>query len=444
MTGSGWRLALLFGALLTASSTCVRRPLPHVVVVVIDGLRADRLGAYGSGRRLTPFLDALGHRGTLFRHAFAAATDTAPSVASLLTARYPSQHRVAGREGTLPDAERTLAEALASHDYQAFGFAATNLLPGERGWGQGFRTWSAAARFKQPADELRKRSLRWIDLVRGVHPTKPLFLYLHYMEPCAPYDPPARYRARFVPPAEEGVTSEAARRKAAEMRFTELSPAETRHLAALYDAEVAYLDGELRKLFAGLVRRHLLDDAIVIVVADHGEELGEHALVGHGFTLYDQELHVPLLLLGHGVPAGREADQPVSLVDAAPTVLALAGLPRETSFAGRSLVPLLAGEEAATDVVAELPLPSPRFDPRRHTAALVRGSRRLLLLADAWAARLGEAELYDVAEDPGESRPRGYLGGPLALPEGSPALGEARELLAALRAAEAGLASPAP
>jgi arylsulfatase A-like enzyme len=431
--------AVLLVLVAIAAPACLRRRPPHVILIVVDTLRADRLGAYGNQRGLTPFLDELAGRGTVFLNTYATCSWTNPSVASLFTSRYPMQHRVTTFDARLPDAERTLAEILAPHRYINLGFTANLRLTEALGFAQGFRSWGVYPVTKLRADRLRRRALGWSDLVRGTRSTKPVFLYLQYMEPHAPYDPPPAFRARFERRAAPDLSSAEANRKLLDLKWETLTPAEIDHLESLYDGEVAYFDSELRRLFAGLGERGLLDDALVVVTADHGEEFNEHHLMMHGDSLYNQALRVPLVLVGPRVPAGRVVTQNVSLVDVAPTILALAGLPAEPLFEGRSLVPLLTGDAPPVDVVAQLPNATPDFDPRRHTSAIVRGSVKLLALAEAWAARLGAAELYDLASDPLETHPSGYVGGPRSFPPGSPQLAGAEVLLAALRQAEAGL-----
>jgi arylsulfatase A-like enzyme len=377
---------------------------PNVILVVVDTLRADRVGVYGNARGLTPFLDGLARRGVLFRNAYAASSWTCPSVASLFTSRYPSQHHVTTYRSKLPDAERTLAEDLAAGGYVTLGLSANLRLAGAFGWGQGFASWRVYPEVtKLPANRLRREGLRALDRAWSAGSSAPFFLYLQYMEPHPPYDPPPSYRERFGDPSAEGTDPAEANRKVVDpFRWKELSAADVRLLASLYDGEVAYLDHELARLFAALDRRGLLRDAIVVVTADHGEEFNEHELMGHGFGLYNQELRVPLIIAGRGVPAGRVVDDDVSLVDVAPTILALAGLPRDARFEGRSLVPAFSADAPSRDVIAELAPTNPSFDVRHHSAAIVRGTQKLMVLAPNWGAVLGSVALYDLASDPGE------------------------------------------
>jgi arylsulfatase A-like enzyme len=407
-------------------SAWLRRRHPNVVLIVVDTLRADRLGSYGSSKGLTPFLDRLAARGIVFSHAYAPSSWTCPSVASLLTSRYPSQHGVVSFASRLPEDEVTLAERLVParfgaigaflrRDYVAVGFSANFRIMRTLGYAQGFRKWySYATRRKARAGWLGRRCLRWLDARRAWDRwfPRPLLLYLHFMEPHAPYDPPGRNRPpglrdEDVAEANEHLLTRLAKVPAAD---------ELRRLESLYDGETASLDHELGRLFADFETRGVLRDAVVVVTADHGEEFGEHGVMQHGQTLYDPAIRVPLIVIASGLPAGRVIDANVSLLDVAPTVLDVLRLPAEPHFEGRSLVPLVEDPTRTADVMVELLQSSPNDRIRRHTAAFVRGTMKLIVGPNPGA------ELYDLARDPGESAP---------IPPAEAAVG--RDLLSALQ-----------
>jgi arylsulfatase A-like enzyme len=416
-------LPLVLGAVVG----CGGAARPNVLVVVIDTLRADHLGAYGAPAGSTPFLDRLGRRGTVFDRAFAASSWTAPSVASLFTSRYASQHHVTTYDARLPDAERTLAETFADAGYRTIGVTANFRLSPALGFAQGFARWDD--RWSAPktrANAVRRHAVSALDA--APRSSQPVLLYLQYMEPHPPYAPPPAYRRRYERHAEVGPDANA-RLLAGEHDFT---PAEIDHLHSLYEGEVAYLDHEIARLFAALAHRGFLDDVIVVVTADHGEEFREHGLMGHGRSLYNAALRVPLVLAGARIPAGRVRDA-VSLVDLAPTLAALAGLRPETTWEGRSLVPLLAGPGTPADVVAEL-LPDGGPDLRRHSAAIVRGRLKLLLMTEPWAAAIGDdIEAYDLDTDMPEAAPATVFLGMPAEAASLPALRQAlRDTLARL------------
>jgi len=377
---------------------------PNVVMIVVDTLRADRLGVYGNQRGLTPFLDKLAWQGTTFTNAYASSTWTIPSIASLFTSRYPSQHQVREFGSVLSSDEVTLAGRLAAAGYATAGFTANPQLTAEHGYGSGFEFWQSFPSFKLPGPELRQACVAWLDRTWSATTGRPVFLFLQFMEPHAPYEPPAAFRARLAVP--EGTSPEAANDKLVKLLWHELSEEELALLAALYDAEVAAVDAEIRALFDQLATRGVLTDAVVIVTADHGEELYEHRQMLHGITLYNQALRVPLVMRVPGRPAGTVAAN-VSLLDVAPTVLALIGRPGEPRFEGQSLVPLLdgQGDPRERDVIAELLLDrSEGPDWRQHTAAIVRGSLKLVLPPEILADRVPPA-LYDLAQDPDEMVP---------------------------------------
>jgi arylsulfatase A-like enzyme len=409
------RFPALVAALLTAAVTaCGRggREPSDVVLVVIDTLRADRLGCYGNGKGLTPFLDELASRGTVFSRAYAASSWTVPSVASLFTSRYPSQHHVTTFDAKLPAREVTLAERLAGAGYVTAGFVANFRLERKLGYAQGFSVWDV---YRNVPAELRRPALRWVKHQRAQSPAAPQLLYLHYMQPHSPYEPPGPVRARLLPASVD--QSEVARLNAMLRQSPfDLRPEDIEKLEGLYDGDVASLDARLRKTFGELDELGVLDHAFVVVTADHGEEFHEHGRFQHGSSLFEETVRVPLIFVGPGIAAGR-VEENVSLVDVAPTLLDLLGLPPQPSFEGRSLVSRMkprgflarlvgrgAGEQKE-DVVLELPETGSRIDVRAHSSALVAGFSKLILpvrrKSDVGPAR----EIYDLASDPGERHP---------------------------------------
>ncbi len=415
-----------------------RRP-PNIVIVVADTLRADRLGVYGNRSGLTPFLDELAARGTVFAHAYAASSWTCPSVASLLTSRYPSQHGVSEYDSMLPDAEVTLAERLAALRYVGGGFSANLRLGRALGYGQGFTGWFPfASRAKLTAQRLARRSLAWIDVAWNSRARRPLLLYYQFMETHAPYDPAGEAHAP------DGVTAALRRRLCAAcgdgphnallndrligFQWDALSSEDVARLESLYDVEVASLDARLRALFAGLAQRGVLDKAIIVVTADHGEEFRDHGQLGHGTSLFNELIHVPLIVLVPGQRVGRVVTDNVSLLDVVPTILELVGLPPDRLAEGRSLVPLLGGASIPADVIAELPATgSSAVDIGRHRLAFVRGSLKLIVPPKGRPVA-ERPVLYDLAADPGETRPRS------AMAECRSCVRTARRKAAALRA----------
>jgi arylsulfatase A-like enzyme len=424
------RLAVLLLLIALGTGACRSQPPKptDVVMIVVDTLRFDRLGKYGNANGLTPVLDRFADRGVRFDRAYATTSWTMPSVASLFTSRLPSQHKVSDFDSRLGDNEVTLAEDLAAAGFATAGFTANWRLTPELGYAQGFNTWRFFfTETKARGQVLRESALAWLDASgkEGGH-IPPRFIYLQYMEPHVPLQAPPALQARFAP----GVTAaEVTRLNAWALEAlpdgTLLKAGELAQLMSMYDAEVAAVDEEIGRLFDALEKSGILEHALVIVTADHGEEFLEHGIFGHGHNLFNTTVRVPLIIAGPGIPAGRVVSENVSLVDLAPTVLDLMGVKPEASFEGRSLVPLLRGAAPAApapvDVVLQLPRAKSDWDLRRHTDGLVRGEQKLLV------DPLGVTELYDLAADAGEQHPQGPPAG--------------ATLHAALDAANAGLAA---
>ncbi len=430
------RVAIRVAAALAvvAISACRGRS-PDVIVVLVDTLRADHVGAFGGPPGLTPFLDSFAASGVAFTHAYSTSSFTNPAVASLFTSRYPSQHHVTRSDSQLGTDELTLATVLERARYRCFGFVGNMVLAPALGFGQGFDSWFAFTRYdtKQRADDINAEAIRFYDEQVLAKPwsrwtRRPLFLYLHYMEPHAPYEPPQSARVDRVGAPPPGVDEAAATAKLLDVnRWDELSSDEVTYLASLYRAEVAALDASLANLFQQLQSRGILDHAIVVITADHGEEFREHGQLAHGSSLFEEVVRIPLIVAGPGLPSHRVVAEPVSLVDIAPTVLDLLGLPPEPRFEGRSLRERLAGGDAP-DIFLELLPPSTTGDLRRHAAGLVRDG--LKVLEPPWPDQADRrAKAYDLREDPHEMRPD-----PPAIEQEAAALvarlGQRREVLA--------------
>jgi arylsulfatase A-like enzyme len=386
-------LCLLLGA-------CRSAPPPNVVIVLVDTLRADYLGCYGHPAGLTPFIDEVASRGTRYAHAYAASTWTNPSIASLFTSRWQSQHGVITPFSKLPDRERTLAEALHDRGYASGGFLATRSLPAAAGFGKGFDVWEETVDewlLKGTGAQVNEHALAWLD-ARPAGDRRPVLLYLHYMEPHFPYDPrPDRLEAVLEP---RHFTTE--QRDAWEDRVNQwlahglegmARPEDMDVMRDEYLAEVASFDQVLRELFDELAKRGVLERAVVVITADHGEEFYEHGVMGHGLDLFDETLRVPLLLL---VPRGRPGvvEEAVSLMDVAPTILELARSSPEARFEGRSLLRSGPGLPAYAQLLQTV---SGKEPPQNR--AVVDGSRKLVLTPG------GREEFYDLARDPGEHDP---------------------------------------
>ena len=357
---------------------------PDVVVVLVDALRADRLGPWGATGP-TPAVDAFAAEAVVFDGAIAPSAWTVPSVASLMTGLHPQSHRVlkhrsgAGIElDTLSPELLTLAEVFDAAGYRTGALLKSRWIDAEHGFAQGFDEfrWVPGDRASgQSAAELTAAAVEWLGRSRG---STPVFLYLHYMDPHSPYQAPeprldpALLRASEMDGSHEGV----ARFKEGEAVPTE---ADVALLRARYDAEVHYLDQQLGELFEVLG-----DEAVVALVADHGEQLHEHGGWFHEH-LWQENLHVPLVVRAPGLEPGR-VEGWVSTVGLGATLVELAGLQPPPSWEGRSLVDEARAGRARSE---------PVFAEYGAGRAVLLGHRKLILAE-------GDPALYDMAADPGE------------------------------------------
>ena len=393
-----------------------RQGPPSVVLVVIDTLRADRVGAYGSPRDTTPHVDRLlAGKGALFENAYAQAPWTLPSALSYLTGRHPGElFQPADEAPAIPASVPTLAERLRRAGYRTGAFVANPTLHAGAGFDRGFETWwtppAEVASLTLPGAALNRRALPWVEAHRGT----PSFLYVHYLDPHDPYTSPALDGGRtpFDPDYEGPVTGDQVH--GVYLGRVEVDAAGREHLSALYDSEVAYVDEMIGGLLAALEPD--LADTLVVLTADHGEELGDHGGWKHGHTLYNEQIRVPFVFRWDGrIPARRRLAGSVRLVDLVPTVLSAAGVELEGDLDGVDLLPILLGIETLPRRAALAEHLS--FGPLR--AAAVLDDWKLVLFNETapfhptdpvqvatWPRdreRLSRVELYDLAGDPGET-----------------------------------------
>jgi arylsulfatase A-like enzyme len=382
----------------TTSARPVEAPPRNVIVFLMDTLRADHVGPMGHARGTTPNLDAIARNALVFSQASSTASWTKASVASLMTSRLPSLHGVEGYPDRLRSSEVTLAHVFSEAGYRtcAVGYNTWVFNP-KFNLGSGFQdvfeVFDQSREGGARADAVVAEALDWI--LRA--PEKPFFLYVHTIDPHAPYVPDAQYRARFVEPYDgeltgrlEGPGRHTPRKK------KDISEADLAFLRSLYDAEIAFADAMLGQLAERLAQLGLWDETTLIFTSDHGEEFLDHGSWSHGGTLYQEQLHVPLVLkapASAGLEARRCA-QVVSLLDVAPTLCELARLPNRPSFTGRSLLEAYRGSVAPRPIVAEL------RKEGQHQVSVRDGDRKYIRTL---LPRPRE-ELYDLALDPRETQ----------------------------------------
>ncbi len=342
------------------------RDPPNVVLIVIDTLRADHLGMYGYERDTSPNLDLLAERGTVFERAYSHCSWTMPSIASILTGLEPRDHGISKWEDPLMQHLLTLPEVFQAHGYRTAAGISHYILAEEYNFDQGFEFYDTSALDLGSPHQVSSAP---VVTTFGLRQTRrdrraPFFVMLHYFDPHAEYVAHPRF-----PFGDEPVD--------------------------LYDGEIAFTDEAIGRLLDEMAQREQLDNTIIVVVADHGEEFGDHGGIMHTVTLYEEVIRIPLLVYVPGFEA-RRVEQVVAETQLAPTLLALAGLPIPPSFRAPALpfdqAGFLPGEDYR--VHAET-----REKARKE--AVIEGDWKLIqdLRRRSW-------EMYDLAEDPGENENR--------------------------------------
>jgi len=368
---SGW---LCLAGLIVLGSCKSGSPPPsrrlNVLLVTIDTLRADRVGCYGYSKIETPNLDQIARQGVLFENAVAAAPLTAPSHASMMTGAYPTVHQVRNTGGfVLPPSETTLAKILQEQGWDTAAFIGSSVLKKRFGLNQGFAVYdddmpaaggSAQAEPERRAEEVVDRAVKWLEGQAG----KPFFLWVHVYDPHIPYDPPSPFREKYRDRP--------------------------------YDGEIAYTDQQLGRLFESVARKSASGNTLIAVLSDHGESLAEHGEYTHGVFLYDATLRIAFLMAGGSIPAGVRVKQQARTIDLLPTVLELAGGGQAPAgVQGTSLAPSFSGKEVATAYSYAETL----FPKLNMGWAELRAMR-----TNRWKyIRAPKPELYDLAQDPGET-----------------------------------------
>ena len=389
---------------------------PNVLLVVLDTVRADAVSCYGNPRPTTPHLDRLAGEGTRFENAYATCFWTLPSHASLLTGLYPSEAGATSETNHLPNRLTTLAERLTAAGYQTAAVVRNPWISVERGFGQGFEDFVEDWRGDtgHEADEegaAVERAMEWIRDRGGTG--EPWFLFVNLNVAHLPYNPPEPFRSRFA--SEEWPQATVDRLMKIDGGWGHLAgglhldEADFRILRDLYEAEVSIADEHVGELLDAIRDSGVLEQTLVIVTADHGENLGDHGMIDHVYSLFDTTVRVPMIVrYPLRFAAGGVVDGLVSLIDIVPTVLDVAGVP----MADEGLEGLALDEPGIRDrpaVFAENERPIngirllekwfPDFDTAAvdHQMRMIRtGDFKLIWKADV------SAELFDIEADPGE------------------------------------------
>ncbi len=409
-----------------------RPPVPsaeRVVLIVVDNLRADRLGAYGyRDHPVTPAMDRLAEQGILFENFHAASPWTAPSFGTMLTGVAPTVHRVGwrlhksaktGRESMgvritqLNPQIPTLCELIV--DVTCGAIVTNSFLHPAFGFDRGFTTYdhkNASLSRCRPADEVTRTAETWLK----EHADQPFFLMVHYFDPHMSYNPPVKYVRQFAAGPRGRIKVPFANHSDA--RTGKLNPTEREKafIRGLYNGEVRFVDDQIDVLVNKMNQMGLLENSWLVVTADHGEEQFDHGSFDHGHRYEEEVTRLPLIIRPPGGKwrAGTRIPYSTRHADLVPTILEWLDKPKPAHLSGRSLMPLITGEETAHRVAyMEYNLywkqRSSLFDGRYKLIRDVEGEKGFM---------------YDLKEDPAEKK---------RLKAGHPRYGEMDRQLAALR-----------
>lgn len=425
--------SILLALGLIQAVSCRPSPAPRssLLLITVDTLRADRLGCYGKTGARTPSIDRLAREGARFTTALTPLPRTTPAIASLLTALTPPHHCVRGLKSVFPPDVPSLAEWLRDKGRRTGAFTSNVFLRTGVGFGRGFESYSnPRSRWEgNNAGVITDEALEWTSKLGA---EEPFFLWVHYLDPHWTYDPAPPFDALFDPGFQGPWPYGSIGSGDSQGRLifqNSMTPREVRHAVALYEGEIAATDVQIGRLIDTLDRRRRLDDTLIVLTSDHGESLGEHDYYfDHGEYLYDGTLQVPLILRWPGrIAPGTVVTRMATLMDVAPTALALLGEALPSGIDGRSLAEDLSGrpspEERECWIESDHSYVRPE-NPRHYVEGIagkwrgLRGERYKLIFVphDASGTR-GDVELYDLLSDPQEahdlSRDRPDLAGPM-------------------------------
>ena len=412
---------------------------PTIVLISLDTLRADHLGTYGHHRQTSPVLDQFSKSGTVFEDASSTAPWTLPAHASMLTGLYPLKHRVLTFDTGLPADVPSLASQLSKAGYRTAAVVNSAWLKKERyGLTRDFDEYlfvDDTQDRRAPNTWITDQAITWLT----DEDERPTFLFVHYYDVHSDYSSLPQYENLFLTPytgQADGTAWQIARASLEKdyldmcsenydpekcrigtpenyliidrnLETIEFNDDDIRHIEQLYDAGIRQLDNELGRLFSTLKTRGILDESLIIITSDHGEEFLDHGRMDHFLTMYQEILHVPLIFHGPNIPAGLRIKAPVSLVDLAPTILSIAG--DESGFVtdGFDLSPLIRGESV------------PHFAERPIFGEASGGLTYALMMGQVFpifrSLRVGNHKLihntkdrrwslYDLDKDPGETQ----------------------------------------
>ncbi len=399
--------ALLLVTMLAAVSCGLPEELrgrPNIILVSIDTLRADHLGCYGYGRDTSPTMDSLAAAGTMWTRCIAQSPWTLPSHATIWTGLSEAAHRSSWYEGemhVLDPSLPTIATVLHGKGYRTAAFTNICYLSGIYGFDRGFDHFAWEANGDGMAAITVREASRWLE--DNIGNPRPFFMVIHFYDVHAPYSPPSPYDTVWT---EDGVGPDSVDWWDVTEEGELLNPEERERLVGLYDGEIRWVDDQMGHLLTALRELDLAGSTVIMVTSDHGEEFLDHGWIGHGHTLYQEQLHVPLIISGPGILAGEVNHSVAGLWDIFPTITGLLGYGTPATVEGTDL--LDGGPDPGRAVPAGAPGPDRYafdgsgvrvFEPRDMASVQV-GDDKVV-----WDVLADSTVQYDLRLDPDELDP---------------------------------------
>ena len=389
-----------------ALNACWQQPSPATVVVfVLDTVRRDALGCYGNPLDSSPHIDALSRDGVRFDQAISSSGWTLPAVGSLLTGTWPTIHGAVGQGVMLRPLRaevQTAPEVLRANGFRTVGFANAAFMSPMVGIDRGFDLFDHQYSYNYDS----RHAQLVVDLaIRELHARRgePTFFLIHLFDPHLNYAPPTGYDTKFTAgrtsPAPPITMEMCLNLQTGEDGRQPPRAEDVAYIRGVYQGEINFLDAQVGRFLDELRALRLYQRATVIVTADHGEEFWEHQGFEHGHTLYDELIHVPLIMkFPDGIePSRAVVSESVRVLDVMPTVFEILGIDQPATFEGESMMPLVRGETGGDrPVFSESTLYGPQKIAWR--------TERYKYIHDATSGRDGVGELYDWQQDPAETR----------------------------------------
>jgi arylsulfatase A-like enzyme len=369
-------LAVAFNILSMAQNLVVIPDHPNVLLILSDALRADHLGCYGYFRQTSPNIDRFADECLVFERAFSPSPWTKTTVGSILTSLYPHEHGAFRWADNLSNMNLTLTEIFRNKNYRTFSIQANRIITSRYGFHQGFQTYKEMT--NDLAENLTDEFIPWLNRSKR----RPFFAYLHFMDTHFPYNVPIDYTRTF---AREGQSH---------LKLDELISQDIRlltemgmpqsdkdYIVNLYDDSIAYFDIHFNRILDALRANQLMDKTIIILLSDHGEEFWRHGSFEHGHTLYNELLHVPLLIRYPSILAAKKFPYPVQLIDLYPTIISLTGIEFDQEISGQDLLPAILNDREPKRVI--------------YFEGLLRGGEKRGVYKDGWKLIQNTTERYN-------------------------------------------------